>query len=161
MLQIRLNVFETNSSSLHSFYIKEDFKLERFKEPKVIDVYWYEFNCEPAKYTCCLWFLDYVWTAIRDSPKRKKYQKRIDKILEPYNVTVNWNPKVAEDIDFELGVNHWEFFIPILDELLKKPELFLSALFCPESRFYIGRDENENVFNDEQEGFVHFMKESP
>jgi hypothetical protein len=50
MLQIRLNAFETNSSSVHSFYIKKDFKLEPFKEPITIDAFIGCYDWDVCKY---------------------------------------------------------------------------------------------------------------
>jgi hypothetical protein len=158
MLNIRLNVFETNSSSLHSFYIKEGFKPKRFEKPKTINVYWQEFNCDPNRYGRSM-ILDYIWTAIKDETNREQYQKRIEEILTPYNIVLNWKPETEFETDeWGIGVDKCEYFIPILNEWLEKPDLFLSAVLCEESTFYTGRDEMENVFVNEIEGFVHFIK---
>jgi hypothetical protein len=77
--------------------------------------------------------------------KRNEYVERIEKLLAPFNVTVEWEP--LRDTSF-FWVDHGDDFIPILDELLARPELLLSALLCRGSHFYTGNNEQLNA-NDE------------
>jgi hypothetical protein len=154
MLQIRLNAFETNSSSVHSFYIKKGFEPSKSKEPIVLDAklcqFGWDFEC--FNNVC---FIDYVWTAICDKPEQQEYQERIEHILAPYNITVNWQETNADSF----WIDHDDEFCSILDELLKKPELFLSAVLCPDSYFLTGNDNsNQWVERGEITDYENFVK---
>jgi hypothetical protein len=57
-------------------------------------------------------------------------------------------------------VDHANRFLLVLDELLKQPELFVSAVLCSESYFYTGNDNEpeKRPSCNEQEGYALFIK---
>jgi hypothetical protein len=165
MLQIRLGAFETNSSSMHSFYIKENFVPKRYKNPKVLKALLVNNDC-----FCVMHkhdeFLSHIWTVIADNtipvygkvPYQECYdaekcyeylkpyqrtlkwwQTHISNILKPYNVKIEWQPLVNKDGNLiNFCTPYPSLFYPIFRKLLKQPELFVSAVLCRESHFYTG-----------------------
>jgi hypothetical protein len=158
MLQIRYSAFETNSSSVHTFYIRRDFKPEPFKKPVLIDVRFDRFGTGQCGYTND-YFLDYCWTAIYcncSGDEIKAWQERIEEVLKPYNVQIRWR---IDDgcYDFDCCyVDHGDYSLKLLEELLAKPELFLSAVLCKDSRFTTDYDQ---VDHDENDADFYFPKE--
>jgi hypothetical protein len=157
MLQVRLNAFETNSSSVHAFHIKEGFKPKCFKMPRTFNAELGTF-CRDFRYFSNHRFLDYCWTAIVDveghivdveecsvrtgvvklSPRGQELQKRIEDILQPYNVFIRWSEPDDND---QFSVEHSDKALRIIEELLNQPELFLSMVLCENSYFSTGNDE--------------------
>ncbi|MDR2114908.1 MAG: hypothetical protein LBP87_00850 [Planctomycetaceae bacterium] len=168
MLQSRLNAFETNSSSIHTFCIKEGFKPDT-NENSVLSATLQQYGWEHSSYTSS-WFIDYCWTAILDyynvlkyaddietaKQKIKEYQDKIEAILKPCNIEVKWFYE-TEDGD-RYYVDHADKFLPILDELLDNPELFISACLCEESCFYTANDNEDFYTPEKQEGFRIYVK---
>jgi hypothetical protein len=157
MLQVRKCVFETNSSSIHSFYIKADFVPKKHKELITLEARLSSFGWE-FKTLDNVRFLDYIWTAIYFRDDAEKYKKRIEDILSPYKVTVNW--RLDMDSSCFVYIDHRELFYPILDELIAKPELLLAAILCKESHFHTGDDQYDSpyVTQGDKIGYVHFVK---
>jgi hypothetical protein len=158
MLQVRYNAFETNSSSVHTFYIKDDFKAEPFDKPKQLVATLNNYGSEWGKYEN-VWFISYVWSALNtydiEEKIRNEYKKRIENLLKPYNVTVEWSTSVENLDDENLEdetiplVSCVDLFFPILDELLDNPELFLSAALCDQSSFYTANDDRYHNINED------------
>jgi hypothetical protein len=136
MLQIREAVFETNSSAVHTFFIKKNFKPKRFSEKKTIKVDFGCYDTNTEKYSNTS-FLSYVFSYLAsyryDKHKMEIYVNKINEILKPYNVCIEVPdpPYVPTSTGFQGEV---------LDPLLANPALFVSAVLCDESHFYTGVD---------------------
>jgi hypothetical protein len=146
---------------VHTFYIKEGFKQKPFKKRKVLHAYLGEYEWCFTRYNNSS-FLSYCWTAIvhaetgaclvciqedydaldRKTKKRlRKWQSRIEAIFEPYNVSIEWGFTLSDSVS--PYVDHVDKFIPILNQLLKQPELFVSMVLCSESFYVTGNDNDE------------------
>jgi hypothetical protein len=155
MLQIRQSAFETNSSSVHTFFVKKDFKPKRFRQRKTIKVRLGRYGRHEQKYTNDS-FLNYVFSCLAsdgtDIYDMRDYVNRINAILEPYNVCVEVE-----------GYPHVEvaniFKRDVLSEMLEDPKLFASAVLCDDSYFCTGlveSDEEEKMKKEEFELFHAF-----
>jgi hypothetical protein len=179
ILQIRHGVYETNSSSIHTFYVKKDFHPEPFSETKVLHAKFGWWDFEKGRFENKD-FLSYVWTAlvfgdfgivVRDRNMKRYwqrlytvrniYKRRMDKILSRYNVKVVWEYlNYWNEYYSGMKVDHADFFIPILDKLLANSELFVSLVLCNDSHFYTGNDNDKDGNNKlpNLEGYQKFVK---
>jgi hypothetical protein len=138
MLQIRLNAFETNSSSSHAFCIKKDLNIEPLAEKKTIVAKLGYYDWDTAEYEAGE-FLSYVWTAAVGKLISDMYLlHRIEKILKPYNIQVVWQFEVFQS---ESELNRLfdscdSVLSRVLDDLLDVPELFVAMVLGDSSVFY-------------------------
>jgi hypothetical protein len=159
---------------VHTFCIKEDFKPDTSTE-RVWDVGLGVFGWDYDHYSSS-WFVDYCWTAVLtvyesyqpvdkvDTQAIEAYKNKIEAALKPYNIKIGtWNYQLDTPSDYgnDYNVDHADEFLPILDELLDNPELFVSACLCDESCFYTGNDDGGCYCDPEdikKDGFKYYMK---
>jgi hypothetical protein len=173
---------------VHSFYIKNRFKPKRYKKQVTVYAALVCNDCFCVKHNHTE-FLSYIWTVIADNfvdwykrsdfyecndvekckeflkpfqSKIRWWQRRIGRILEPYNVKIDWQPL----IDDNGNISHFETLypslsFPILRELVKKPELLVSAVLSSDSHFYTGSSSIVNGLptTKERKGYVLFVAE--
>ena len=96
-----------------------------------------------------------MWTGICDEDNCESYQKRIEAILSPYNVSVVWK----RDATY-YGIDHSCNFFEILEEMLDDPDLFLSMVFCNDSHIEVGGDEYHDMdeMTEEKDGYKLFVR---
>lgn len=96
--QIRMGVFETNSSSTHAICITK--KKDNYKIPKHIDFEFGEFGWECDEYSDICNKASYLITAIFSFSKSKVDEKlaQLKNILDSHNITYSIpEPKVKSD----------------------------------------------------------------
>lgn len=149
MLQIRANIFETNSSSTHTLNISKK-TVEEY--PGHIDFHFGEYGWECGRAN----FANYLYTAIYDCCNEsdrldvREREKRLEKIrnfLDKHGVTYSFEkPKYSGDDGwryFSSGyVDHADLLdtYGILDTILDDEDMLARALFRPESVIWTGND---------------------
>lgn len=152
MLQIRANVFETNSSSTHTLNIS---KRPVTNMPCHIDFHLGEFGWQFDDAN----FADYLYTAIVDldsefsEEKYVKAQERLNKIrnlLDKYGITYTFE-KPRDNIWFYVDHAETLEMEGTLDKILDDENLLMRALMRPESVIHMGNDNSETEVGYENE----------
>lgn len=153
MKQIRAGVFETNSSSTHSFCIsKEGFGLQNLpdKPPSMYLPLDENYGWNQGCYSTCFDKINYLFTVMcncgmTDEIKEFKHQLRIMgvKITHPhlYKMYQYGYYKISGDVDHASEVK------PFIRELLADSSKLKRFLFDPKSCIYTGND-NSNEQTD-------------
>ena len=142
MIQIRSNVFETNSSSTHSLCIS---KKQPIGKPLHMEFYlgWFEWNT--GEYSLS----DYIYTAIMIHDIRYKDEKpwlpRLRSFLIENDVTWYFDDPYEnyDEWGYDFGIDHVEELFPIIDKLLDDNDLLYRALFNNNSVVYTGNDNED------------------
>ncbi len=144
MIQIRSNVFETNSSSTHSLCIS---KKEPINKPTHIEFYLDWFGWEEGAHNLA----DYIYTAIMVHDTQYKTEKpwlpRLRSFLIKNNITWYFDG-IEDNCDewgYDFGIDHDYELLPSIDKLLDNQDMLARALFNIESVVYTG---NDNVDGD-------------
>ena len=152
MLQIRANVFETNSSSTHTLNIS---KKPVDNMPGHIDFHLGEFGWQFDDAD----FADYLYTAIVDldsassEERHVKAQERLNKIrnlLDKYGITYTFE-KPRDNIWFYVDHAETLEMEGTLDAILDDEDLLVRALMRPESVIHMGNDNSETEVSYENE----------
>ena len=130
MRQIRSNVFETNSSSVHSLCISKKAWIppDRTVEFRVGDYGWDFGAADPVSY---------LYTAIIDNPKALD---RLREILDKHGIKYRFQPN---DNKWFLVIDHSGEAKFIAEKILGDEDQTLRFLFSPESIVYTGNDNEE------------------
>lgn len=155
--QIRMGVFETNSSSTHAICITK--KKDNYKIPKHIDFEFGEFGWECDEYSDICNKASYLITAIFSFSKSKVDEKlaQLKNILDSHNITYSIpEPKVKSDMwrgkeyyYYDLGYNyidHVEETQDFVDAVLSDSEKLFRYLFG--NSFIITGNDNDGSYWD-------------
>lgn len=168
MLQIRANVFETNSSSTHTLNIS---KKPIDNVPGHIDFHFGEFGWDGPD----TGFANYLYTAIYDccEPGNKKDEalrdQRLEKIrnlLDKYGVMYSFEKPTyqvyKDSCWFNAGYVDHSYLLEeegTLDLILNHEDTLARALFRPESVIHIGNDnDGYGVEAEDEDNFDVFTK---
>ncbi|MDR2345235.1 MAG: hypothetical protein LBE18_04140 [Planctomycetaceae bacterium] len=173
MLQIRFGAFETNSSSAHALWVKSPesilfpFSEEKVITPKLVaitkkksnddDDGWELFNYNECE------FLNFVWTAVVTKfSKRRWLLGKIDSLLKPYNIRVNWPLDALPTEEEQSFLSEKLIFYILYDlvlEILPFREIFVSIVLSDSSAVThserICDTDIEDTFG-KREGYVRF-----
>lgn len=146
-IQIRQNVFETNSSSTHCISVVCEGADTVGTDISYLEFELGEFGWEWEKYNTIHSKASYLWTAIVHSPERN-YEidaERIRRWLEEEGIEVSfdytkctWNDKY-----FEGYVDHTEDLPPFIEYVLESKEHLISFLFDSNSCICTGNDNDD------------------
>lgn len=139
MKTIRLNAFETNSSSTHTIVIPRNKANKEIKRTKVMVATIGEYGWEYETYYD---LLSYIYTAICYVYKNqyKKYIRKIEEVANQYNVQIEWEEPHFEYSYDEDGnitycyldngyIDHGDELNEFLDDLFKDDSLLIDAIF--------------------------------
>ena len=176
-IQVRRNIFETNSSSTHTLsIIKED---KDIKYPKSIIFTKGKFGWEDDEYTNTYSKASYLWEIIRfagdisgycsDNTKfltYEEYIQRIKDILDRHNIkyefeydtvverTSTYKEYVNQYGDVDDGyIDHVSECADFINFVTSKDEYLLNFLFSGKSFIVTG---NDNVYDDEEKEFPDY-----
>lgn len=155
MIQIRNNVFETNSSSTHSLCIS---KKEPINKPTHIEFYLDWFGWEEGAHNLA----DYIYTAIMVHDTQYKTEKpwlpRLRSFLIKNNITWYFDG-LGDNCDewgYDFGIDHAYELLPSIYKLLDNQDMLARALFNNESVVYTG---NDNDSDEDSMCFVAYRDE--
>lgn len=168
MLQIRANVFETNSSSTHTLNIS---KKPVDSVPAYIDFHFGEFGWDGPDTD----FADYLYTAIYDCCEvgnkeqealRDARLEKIRNLLDKYGVMYSFEKPsytIGETYTwFDAGYVDHSYLLDsegTLDLILNHEDTLARALFRPESIIHIGNDnDGYGVASEDEDEFDVFEK---
>lgn len=149
MKTIRLGVFETNSSSTHSFCVAKE---HTTNYPNFVKFELDEFGWECCKYSSTQDKANYLYTGIccQEDDLRKVLLERLKTILENNNIQYEFEEERAESyfyVDHSLDLN-LDFF-----SILESEDQVLSFLFDEKSFILTG---NDNDYEDVEIGFTGY-----
>ena len=140
MIQIRSNVFETNSSSTHSICISK-------KEPKIgsyVSFNLGRFGWENSEADTA----DYLYTAIMCRSDHDKLLDKLKKILDNYGIMYDFEePKSNSWSWYDFYIDHAEELGAFINTVLNDEDMLMRLLFNSESVVYTG---NDNDFGDDK-----------
>jgi len=157
MLQIRLNVFETNSSSTHSICVAKDGN--SIKLPEKVDFKFGEFGWEHDTLQSIDEKASYLYTGIvnhyhqiNDTPE--DYIEYIKNILKDLGVEAIFQKKSTGGY-WESGyIDHGYELTEFLDDLRKDRTKLINFLFSPLSYIITGND-NDDYDYDVDDKYIH------
>ena len=148
MFQVRSNIFETNSSSIHTFCVsKEHRDYSHLKGKKV-----YIGTGEYGWYGSCYNALSYLYTVLQyDEDKVMKLDEKLKKfgVIPIYLDGCLEHGKYNDD-DITGYVDHAGCFYEIWDELVKNDDIFMNFIFGSDTTIYLSND-NSDVYIDKDE----------
>lgn len=149
MIQIRNNVFETNSSSTHSLCIS---KQEPVNKPLHMEFYldyfgWEEKERSPSDYIYTAIMAHDIWT---EDGKKNKWLPRLRSFLIENDVTWYFEEPDNDSEWFrcDFGIDHDYEVFPLIDELLDDHDMLARALFNNNSIVYTGNDNVDGAAYD-------------
>lgn len=145
MIQIRDNVFETNSSSTHSLCIsKEEF--DKSFIPKHLDISADEkFGWQQQTYYTPEEKADYLFQTLYDCGCQAKIEaltEKINNIAQKYNIRVSFPKPKKNEFGMYTGgyVDHADEAVPFVQELIDDEDKLCRFLFNSNSCIYTGND---------------------
>lgn len=145
MIQIRDNVFETNSSSTHSLCIsKEEF--DKSLIPKYLNIRAdEEFGWQQQTYYTPEEKANYLFQTLYDCDCRAEIEaltEKINNIAQKYNIRVSFPKPEKDEFGMYTGgyVDHAGEAIPFVQELIDDEDKLCRFLFNSDSRIYTGSD---------------------
>lgn len=148
MFQLRSNIFETNSSSIHTFCVSKEHRDYSYLKGEKVYIGTGEYGWHGSCYDA----LSYLYTALQyDEDKVMK----LDKKLKEFGVIPIYSNGCLEhgeynDDDITGYVDHDECFYEIWDELVKNNDIFMNFIFGFDTGIYLSTD-NSDVYIDEDE----------
>lgn len=133
MIQIRKNVFETNSSSTHSICISKD----KAVWSKRIDFHIGEYGWENDSVFDTA---SYFYMAIRECPNSEENLNKLIKILDNNNVIWNFD---SGDRYYQGYIDHGSELQDFVKELLNDEDK-LCRFLCGDSVIYTGNDNDDS-----------------
>ena len=147
--QIRISVFETNSSSTHSICIKKDVS----DYPDHVHFGRGEFGWEPEAYNDMWTKAEYLHEAILDNVDSKvqyeRIKSKIEEILSNKNITCTWDDRLEwntykdgteYECSFKGYIDHGRELNDWIEDLLNNFDLLYSFLFSDNSWVITGND---------------------
>lgn len=145
MRQVRNNIFESNSSSVHSIAIsKEPVDIQSNKTIWFdVDEFGWSFDCaEPSDYLyTAIWYQYYDYC-----DDKSEFYERIDRlksVLDKHNIDYHF--KDPEKCDGY--IDHCYELTDFIDTILDDEDMLLRFLFNPKSGVYTGND-NDGCYDD-------------
>ena len=150
MIQIRKNVYETNSSSTHSICISK----EPYPDIKNLTIHFHagEYGWENG---CVTDTASYLYTAIVDSSSKEEYESRISKlkeILDKHSIKYTFSSVCCSrgyyEFIYEDGyIDHSCELVPFINNVLEDEDLLLRYLLG-NSCIYTGNDNSNDSEDD-------------
>lgn len=147
-VSIRQNVFETNSSSVHSICISK----KPIKEITKGEIHFFlgEFGWEFDKVNK----YDYLYTAIMLSDKHETYMNKLRAVLEEYNVKYIFErPRYSGSGDYAYldngSIDHSWDTEEFLEAIFSDVDMLLRYLFNDDSAVYTGNDNSDGFWRYE------------
>ena len=153
MKKIRSNVFETNSSSVHSICITKNNKDLLKNAPKELhfnhgDYGWYKniyYDTQNKANYLYQVICDICLYSVRD---KSLYLNKISKILMKYDIMPVFHDKEVDEYGFEIGnVDHPFDLIDWVESLCRSERKLLRYLFSEESFIMTGNDKSDDDVN--------------
>lgn len=141
MIQIRSEVFETNSSSTHSICIQKK-PVDADYRSITFALGYYGWGMQTVN------FADYLYTAIMSDEierERKCYMTKLKSILDAHHISYRFEEPEFEYYDGGSylqngGVDHWFEAKYLIDAVLDDENMLLRGLFGEDSIVYTGND---------------------
>lgn len=136
MIQIRSNVFETNSSSTHSICIsKKEPKIGSFVSFSLGEFGWENAAVNPA---------DYLYTAIMCRSDHDELLDKLKEILDKNGIMYDFEePKQNSWGWYDFYIDHSEDTDGFIDAALNDEDMLMRLLFNSDSVVYTGNDNDD------------------
>lgn len=136
MIQIRNNVFETNSSSTHSICIsKKEPKIGSFVSFSLGEFGWENAAVNPA---------DYLYTAIMCQNDHDELLDKLKEILDKNGIMYDFEePKPNSWGWYDFYIDHSEDTDEFIDAALNDEDMLMRLLFNSDSVVYTGNDNQD------------------
>lgn len=141
MIQIRSNVFETNSSSTHSICIsKKEPKIGSYVHFGLGEYGWSNREVNPA---------DYLYTAIMCQDGHEELLDKLKGILDSYGIMYDFEKPVYDEYGWlDNGyIDHGYDTYGFINAVLNNEDMLMRLLFNSESTVYTGNDNQEGQPN--------------
>lgn len=173
MIQIRSNIFETNSSSTHVLIIDREEWIQWYPHSteRYIDDRKYEITCDyygrspMAPLFTTTDKLKYLWTAaISLWYPTEWFEGHLDKIDKFQDTVHSFMPNailVVPDIkSLSYGIDHVNELEPLMEECLTNPKLLENFIVNDRSAIYVGGDETPSwdcwfIPYQDADGYLH------
>lgn len=156
--QIRRNLFETNSSSVHSIVITKESLSDI---PESLCITRKEFGWENRTYSDIEDRVSYLYTGILECFKNDEQERYINKLiefLEKFEIEV----EIDHDNDSDwYGIDHVYELTDFIKDIFNDEDYLFNYLFSPTSYIMTGNDnEDPNPYDDEvpDNTIYHFIK---
>lgn len=151
-VQIRKNVFETNSSSTHAICIATE---DEYKVSDELHFDWGEFGWQWETYDTEYERASYLWTAINDCYWREEQaeeietaKNRITEVLAKHGCKAEFaEPKKVHSWYDKGYVDHADNLDKFLEYVLKDEEMLLNYLFSDLSFIETGNDNDSDEYH--------------
>lgn len=157
--QIRRNLFETNSSSVHSIVITKE-PLSNI--PKSLCIVRKEFGWENRTYHDIEDRVSYLYTGILEcfkNDEQERYINKLIKFIEKLGVEVEIDHE--RDDSYYFGIDHVDELLDFIKDIFNDEDYLFNYLFSPTSYIMTGNDnEDPNPYDDEvpDNTIYHFIK---
>lgn len=156
--QIRRNLFETNSSSVHSIVITKE---PNVSIPESLHIIRKEFGWENRTYVNVENRVSYLYTGILGcfkNEEQESYVNRLIEFLEKFGIEV----EIDHDNDSDwYGIDHVDELLDFIKDIFNDEDYLFNYLFSPTSYIMTGNDnEDPNPYDDEvpDNTIYHFIK---
>lgn len=151
MFQLRSNIFETNSSSIHTFCVSKEHRDYSYLKGKKVFIGTGEYGW----YGNCCDALSYLYTALQH---HEDEVMKLDKKLKEFGVIPVYLSGCLEhgeynDDDIDGYVDHADCFHEIWDELLKNNDIFMNFIFGPDTAIYLSTDNSDVTIDEDEDNF--------
>ena len=145
-IQIRKNVFETNSSSTHSICISK--KPVQINTNNPVGFYLGEYGWGNGTYRAT----DYLYTAIMCFDDRNELLEKLKTILDKHNIKYTFQPAELSHGEYNGkkftwldngGIDHYDETRMLIDAVLNDEDMLLRLIFG-ESVVYTGNDNDDD-----------------
>ena len=157
--QIRRNLFETNSSSVHSIVITKE---PLSDIPKSLCIVRKEFGWENRTYTDIEDRISYLYTGILGCFKNEEQESYINKLIEflkKFEIEVEIDHD--NDDSYYFGIDHVYELSEFIKDIFNDEDYLFNYLFSPTSYIRTGNDnEDPNPYDDEapDNTIYHYIK---
>ena len=150
MINIRKNVFETNSSSVHAICISKDKELEI---PKELTFCFDDYGWQDNLLNTPIQLASYLYTAIYNlyfdnKDELNDFKNYIYDTLGKHGCDCTFDEPKNERYGIDYGyIDHLGELVPLIESLRKSEKKLLRFLFSPDSFIVTGND-NSDTFYD-------------
>lgn len=151
MFQLRSNIFETNSSSIHTFCVSKEHRDYSYLKGKKVYIGTGEYGWHGS---CCD-ALSYLYTALQyDEDKVMELDEKL-KNFGVIPIYLNGCLKHGEynEDDITGYVDHAGCFYEIWDELVKNNDIFMNFIFGPDTAIYLSSDNSDIMIEEDDCNF--------